>query len=541
MISSRNVLVLCLVASLISFIPSIGAGFVFDFPGWQDDYNHGKFSDIINCFGYPGNHQLLHLVFYSFYKLFGVQGLPWYLFFTILHGLNGYLLYHVIIIWMKQWGAKLNYSMALLGVGIFLLHPYNVEPVVWKVCVHYLLSLMAILGIMYFFSQYLQERKRKHLIWSGVIYLGSLFLLEISFVTPLLITLAGFNIWLIAEHRKTILRPLLQYASMIWVILGSYLMLNVLTLGALVGHYGAKVHLKFDLITTAMSELKYVVKHFFFARYFSFKTKSLLFDQILSYPAIPFFFMTGFIIVSLFYFIRIRKVKPHWHLIYFGFTASMIFILPVVNLFFNHLLTGMNDRYSYMPLAFLMIGFTALLSISSKKWLYIFPVIYLVISIYLQQKTLAAWNDSTQILRSLKSDFRWHDAPYVFVLNSPDNYNGIVMTCMINGPTGIDELLDYQTDRPYEGKMYDIFQFNMTTPTDGVKVEQTGPMQLKVTFNQWGNWWWRNGIGGSSYENEFYKVDIQDYPYILTFKLFPEGAVIIYQDGWKWKEFDMSQ
>ena len=62
-------------------------------------------------------------------------------------------------------------------------------------------------------------------------------------------------------------------------------------------------------------------------------------------------------------------------------------------------------------------------------------------------------------------------------------------------------------------------------------------MQLKVTFNQWGNWWHRNGIGASGYENEYYKVEILDYPYLITFKQLPEGSVIIYQDGMVWKEF----
>ena len=114
------------------------------------------------------------------------------------------------------------------------------------------------------------------------------------------------------------------------------------------------------------------------------------------------------------------------------------------------------------------------------------------------------------------------------------------MANIINEPTGIDELIDNQTLRPYNGVMYDVFQFNMTTPEDGVRVEQTGPMQLKVTFDQWGNWWHRNGIGASSYENEYYKAEVLDYPYQVTFKQLPAGSVIIYQDGGKWIEFKMA-
>ena len=117
---------------------------------------------------------------------------------------------------------------------------------------------------------------------------------------------------------------------------------------------------------------------------------------------------------------------------------------------------------------------------------------------------------------------------------------GIVMTSIINEPSGIDELIDYQTPHPYKGKMFDVFQYNMTSPDDGVNVEQVAPMQLKVTFNQWGNWWHRNGIGASSYENEYYKADLLDYPYVITFKSLPEGSVILYQVGKEWREFVLS-
>jgi hypothetical protein len=115
------------------------------------------------------------------------------------------------------------------------------------------------------------------------------------------------------------------------------------------------------------------------------------------------------------------------------------------------------------------------------------------------------------------------------------------MASIYGEPSGIDEIIDYQTPNPNNGLMYDVFQYNMTSPDDGVHVEQTGPLQLKVTFNQWGNWWHRNGIGASSYENEYYKAETLDFPYLLTFKQFPEGSVIIYQVGKEWKEFQFQE
>ena len=114
---------------------------------------------------------------------------------------------------------------------------------------------------------------------------------------------------------------------------------------------------------------------------------------------------------------------------------------------------------------------------------------------------------------------------------------------VIGGYTGIS-ISGVGSDRVTVGELTGLNTRNdsriaSATPSDGVKVEQTGPMQLKVTFNQWGNWWHRNGIGASSYENEYYKAEILDYPYQVTFKQFPEGSVIIYQDGPEWKEFKL--
>ncbi len=536
--SSLYAFLLFWAVALLSFIPSIGSGFVYDFLGWQKEYAQGSFADIINCFGYNGNHQFLHLIFYSFYKLFHIQGFPWYLLFCTLHAVNGYLLYKLILHLARLWEFQIAPSLVLLGVIVFLLHPYSVEPVVWKVCVHYLISLMAILLVLILFINFLQTNNRKSLLAGGFVFLVSLFTLEISYITPLIVTWVGLITWSVKQNKKPVFQSVLKYAGTLWGLLGAFLLLNKITLGSIVGHYGGNVHLKFDLLSIASTEFKYLIKHLFYGRFYSFKTKSLVFDQFLSLPAVSFFFICLLMVLTIVYFIKINRIHTKWHSAFLGLVASLLYIVPVANIYFYHLHIGMNDRYSYIPMAFLILGMVALLSNASGRISYSILGLMLMLNIYFQQKTLRYWHQSTQVLQSLKEDFRWHDAAHVFILNSPDNFNGIVMASIVNEPSGIDEIIDYQTPKPFNGKMNDVFQFNMTTASDGVSVEKVGPMQLKVTFNQWGNWWHRNGIGGSTYENEYYKAETLDYPYILTFKQFPEGSVIIYQDGKLWREFN---
>jgi len=537
--SSRLIFPVFLLITLVAFYPTIGAGFVFDFLGWQRVYDQGSFADIIHSFGYKGNHQALHFFFYSVYSLFHINGLPWYIIFCTLHAFNGWLLFTWLTAIHKRWQVKSSGLLIMLCCILFLVHPYNVEVVVWKVCIHYLLSLMAVLTLLIFASKYIRSRDHKFLWFSLAIYGISLFLLEISYITPLVISLYLALDAFASPKTDFNLRKAFLIAGSMWGILIIGLLINKWTLGAWVGHYGAAAHLNLDVIGMMSTEIKYLVKHLTDARYFSFKTKALLFDKILSTPELVFFMLALCISVMLVYAIKIKKIPGHLHLAFFGIAASMLYVLPVSNLYFYHLMVGSNDRFSYLPLTFILVCILALLS-KTAKWFSI-PLLSMVIliQVYLQEKTITYWKESTALVHHLRDTFRWHDRSHVFILNSPDNLNGIVMTSIIQAPSGIDELLDFQTSRPYDGFMFDVFQYNMTTPEDGVKVEQTGPLQLKVTFKQWGNWWHLSGIGASSYENEFFKAEVLDYPYQITFKQFPEGSVILYQDGKEWKEFKL--
>lgn len=54
---------------------------------------------------------------------------------------------------------------------------------------------------------------------------------------------------------------------------------------------------------------------------------------------------------------------------------------------------------------------------------------------------------------------------------------------------------------------------------DGVIVIVDSMGILWVEFNQWGNWWWRCGIGmGLGYDIEVYEVDSKGYYYFLMLR-----------------------
>jgi hypothetical protein len=521
---------------LVTYIPSIGAGFVFDFLGWQQRYNAGHFVDVFSSFGNAHNQQAMHLFFYSLYKLFWIHGLPWYIVFCGLHAFNTWLAY----VWLTKlnvdWQLRFSQTLLFLVCLGFMLHPYVIEPVVWKACVHYLLSLAAILGIVLFSRRFALKSQSRDLILVILIYVPSLFLLEIAYITPLLIT-----IYLIIEsaaNRSASIskRSSLLLCTALWLCLASSFIVNKLTLGAWVGHYGAETHLNIDLLSMASTEFKYLAKHLLDARVWSHPVKTKFFDVYMSSDTVVITLLAVLVGWLLVYVWRFKRQKGRFHLAMLGLIGTMLFVLPVSNLFFYYFQVGMNDRFSYVPLLFVWMALLPAFGALPKKASLTILCAILLFHLYWQQKILGYWEKSTDVLESLKQDYRWRDKSHVFVLNSPDNYHGIVMTSAIKADSGIDELIDYQTEAPNTGIMYDIYQFNMTTPNDGVKVEQTDSLQLKVTFNQWGNWWHRADGGVVPYENEYYKAEPLDYPYLVTFKQLPANSAIIYQDGMKWKE-----
>jgi hypothetical protein len=156
--------------------------------GWQRLYNQGGFGDIIHCFGYKGNQQVYHLFTYTLYRLFHLNGLAWYLVFCSFHAFNGWLLFRWIGQITKDWKIIWPVIYSWLVCLLFLVHPYCAEPVVFKACIQYHISLSAILGVLILIPRYLQG-KESALWMSGIIFFVSLFALEISYVTPLLVTL----------------------------------------------------------------------------------------------------------------------------------------------------------------------------------------------------------------------------------------------------------------------------------------------------------------------------------------------------------------
>jgi Flp pilus assembly protein TadD len=138
----------CLV--LIAYIPALAAGWV-----WDDD-DHVTNNEALRSvdglrriWSYPGaTPQYYPLVFSTFwveYNLFGNNATPYHLANVLLHGLNAWLVWRILV--------RLQVPGAWFAAAVFALHPVHVESVAWvterKNVLSGMLSLAAILAYLH--------------------------------------------------------------------------------------------------------------------------------------------------------------------------------------------------------------------------------------------------------------------------------------------------------------------------------------------------------------------------------------------------------
>lgn len=524
--------------SLAIFWPSRHAGFVVDWLGWQMRYEAGGWGDVPGSFGYQALQPVLQFCNYLMFRVFGTEGLPWYLLFASLHGVNAWLLYRLI---RRLLHDEASMNPALAAGFLFLLSPYTAEVVVWRVCLHYLLSCAFALGALHAALDYFETGSRR-ILWQvhGLFLLG-LFSLEWSLVVPVLlgwllvVYTLSYRDWVASGRRFAglILPPV--------GLLAGYFALNKWMFGNWVGHYGASTHLKVDPQLLFSTMLKYFVKYAGFARYFEPGWKDKIFGwcdkpEVIGGSAAG----IGLLLVLWLWRGFSRKTHPRWQWAGFGLGAFFISLLPVANLFFYYLQWSENDRYGYFATAFFWMAVVLALS-ALPRWLFSFvTTVLILISGYLLFKMSRTWGESEKIYASLVQDFRWYDRNEVVIMASPDNLKGVWIMRIIGQDNGFNEALTLRRREPFKGQMWEAVQFNMETPTDGVKVEKldtdsTG-MTYKTLFPQFGNWWFRNGIGASDYETKSYVFRKKEWHVETTFRERRSDRAIIYPVGGKWFE-----
>ena len=516
--------------TLLLFSPVYGAGFVTDFLGWIDCYQDTSLLEAHTCFGVKGLYYVPFILLYTFSALFGFTALPWFLAFAGFHALNGYLLMRMLSTLGKLYSVKTTGLFLYVSALLFLVSPYQVEVVAWKACFNYLSACAFLLLTIHYYARYLISGKSKFLFFSMGILMVSLFNIEFALVLPVILA------WMHLMRPGS--RPGLKGLKSLGLIAGVilvFLFINSFIIGKYVGHY----ELDYDMLNPlalASAELKYLIKTLGYFRFTPYLIQEQVYGAVSSPIAGGIFLL---ILIGAIVYVLARRLRLSNGKLYVAFLtgSALILILPVAHLYFYFLQFSENDRYTYLALAFLMPALTySLLSIkhlAGKVLLSIYGTVGLALCIMM----CMIWKDSQKIYSTLIETFTWHESDEVYLLNVPDNYRGTFMLRNIGADSALEEVIRLLAGKN-TGKFYDVAQYNMATPTDGVSVEKVGTDSIKVEFNQWGNWWWRNGMGALFYKNDKYKMTPNGQHYIMELKDVSSTAAFIYFDGSHWIEFE---
>jgi hypothetical protein len=524
--------------ALLIFWPARHAGFVGDWFGGQALYEQGTLWQAANSFGWRAILPVMFVTNFLLFKMLGTAWLPWFLIAVGLHATNAGLLYHLVRRWLARGAAGRNDSWVALGAAfLFLLSPYAAEPVVSRACIQYLLGMLLFFNALHDVLHYVTRPERR-LAWRVLgLFVVAIFLTEWAVIMPAMLLWAVLG-YTLTDGRWREWGPRMGWLVLpSWVLLGGWFLLNRHYLGHWAGHYGDETHLHLDPRQMWTTIWQYLTKYAFFTRYLRDAWQNKLYGPLDKSSVLGGITLVVALATTL-WLLFFKKINPR--LRWAGVSAGLCVgaLLPVSNLFFSRLLYAENDRYGYFASGFFWLTVLLLLS-GLPRWVFRTLVVVLVaVSILLLGRTVRIWADAERVFDSLVQDFRWHDRPEVVALASPDNLRGVLVARIIGEPSGWPDALALRRRQPFAGKMWDAVQFNMTQPTDGIRVEpldSTG-YAYKIAFAQDGNWFWREGIGAKSYRTEAYELRKNEWDCTITFPTDRPRPTLIYPVGGKWEE-----
>ncbi len=514
---------------------SYNAGMVTDFSGLIQKLEEGRAIDVLNSFGFPSIQPILNLVYFLQYSLFGLSPLSWYLLFSSLFILNAWMIFLFAFRLSQTYKMPNPFPLAFCSGLLFLSLPYQSEVMVWKVSLSYHLIVLFILFLLYYFLEWAQNPSKNLWWFIQSSYFLALLTFELSYTFPFIVLLLFLALPKSAKGGHTFPSFIKKMWTPLFIQLTAYLLATRLVLGTWIGHYGASVHLGADPFYTIGNFFRYFFKYIFLGRFLSPEWKDWSF-QSFSDPKLLILILLFSLITGIYFLFKWKRLKSNHQLSILMLGLFLVALLPVVTLFFNSLLFIENDRYGYLASVFFSIGLVSLLFSFHPVLRYSLLLAFMAVCLWFTWKTNSFWQESTKVYQSLLDKFDFDQYDHVFILNLPDNLNGATLFRDYSGQDrALTDALKYVAGNTPKTQIHEIVQFNLTSYKDKVKVEYPDSNQIKVNFQQYGNWWWRRGLGATNYENDWYKFENKGMHYLLYLKDIPDNSVFIYQDEFDWK------
>ena len=520
--------------------PARKAGFVTDFTGWLDQVRHHGFREFINRTNFQAKswYQLTQFNTWAFYKIFGIHAMAWHVLFVTLHAANAWLLYVLCRGLLNDSGVKNGGAIASVGVLLFCITPYASEVIVWEPAFHFLQGLLLMLVVLVCVQRALQTSRPVYGRIALVVYLLSLFSLEIFYITPWLVLSTGMFYHFDRKPGQMNLRMVFKYffipmlALFVLRIMGYRLAYGdwVSRIGA-----GSVSAIQWDWFG---KPAKYLFHLLLMGRFWPEDLRQKVYAVCDSMPGLILFYgiVTG---ISGRIFSVFGKMGGKGRVASLLFIWMMMALLLLVPLWFASDMLVVYDRYTYFAGAFFYMLVAVVGSmIAIRFFSCLLLAVVLAINVRYNIKVVRMWSKSYHVVNNLLSTIPDDRNKIMLLLNVPQ--------CMQGAPMiGAEKNSEFKLmhdllipDKLLTNTVYDVLAYNMLTPQDGAHVDVINDSMIKVTLNQWGTWWWLETRGGYSYRTTDYKLDLKDpgHWYELTLRKPANQYLLLYNVGDEWRE-----
>lgn len=519
---------LFLVAALL-YWPTRHAKFVSDFYDWIYTYdNHyNSIADLLTCFGYHSLHQMYHIPFFAMYKLFGLSYLPWFVLFIGLHAGSAFFIYSVLK-WLLN-ALKLNANLALIGGLVFLVFPYQTEPVVWGATIHYVLMVFGVTFSMYAFLKGFVGGQKGWLFVGGIAYV----LASLTLEQPLLLCLF-FPVfcWVVLRLLHNNSQGKWWWFVTLFFILyvPVYFLLNKVVNGVFIGHYGAETHLAVNISAVFDLFFLFLGKLTVFMRYIPHSLNVFLI-KVLKHDVFHIVSIASVILGCGYLWFKHKHLSHFLILLATLLLGFLLATAPILNIDSSWTYSVASDRYGYLPSVFFIMVLVLIMAQFLNKNAKFVYVPYLVLCLFILSKNIKLYKAAGIICKQQVTTFPNLKNGHIYLLNLTDNHmgahvarNGFFNMLQVHkglqlpdsditvvSLMGTHRLLDSVITQPLGG--------------DSLLVKTAGNGQYS------NNWFWRKSAGASSYETEQLKVTYgyNAWSYVVHFKqLKPNDAVFAF-------------
>ncbi len=529
------------VVLFLLYLPAMRAGFVGDyFKDWLQVIQTESFWNYLNRSGTATLYQFTQLITYLIYQIIGASRTGWHFVHITMHAVNCALLFAFVKKLLNDSKINQGKSIAVCITLLFIVSPYNSEVIVHEPCLHYTFGFCMMVLPLLWLLKFLENGRKKYLIWIVLLYIPASFSLEVFYLTPWIILLFAiyYCFHLNRDLQKFRIIVVRAFLPMMIIFLVHILLVRSIThttlphqvsssASDLLAHYNSKV-------------LKYVFHILCGGRFFSQELKTGVYRIAESSQAIAVFHA---FIAMLIFFLFLKKTGIRIKLIGILTLICLLLIAVVTPREFPEMQRVVLDRYMYFAMPFTYLVFA--IFITTPRFQYIALVIFIAftaLNIFWLRQINVGWHKSNQLVEELLESFPVANEKITLLLNTPENYGGILMIGS-NKPSALKTAYNTKHEQKITGKVEDIASFNMTDMKDGAHVKVINDSVVQVTLNQWGTWWWFHYIGATSYQNDLYGLDIKDVGrwYELVLRKPANLYQLLFVNEGSWKVVDMKK